>query len=44
MKRVALMLDATMPDPPSVGEFVEALRTLIEHPEDTVDALLVGSV
>ena len=40
MKRIANMMDARMPDPPSVGEFEAVLRNLIRAPEDTVDALL----
>ena len=40
MKRIALMMDAGMPDPPSVDEFIGVLRNVMQSPEDNTDALL----
>ena len=39
MKRIAVMMDAGMPDPPSVGQLEDVLRKLVKVPEKTVDAL-----
>ena len=40
MKRIANLMDARMPDPPSVEEFESILRNLLSAPDDTTDALL----
>jgi hypothetical protein len=40
MKRIANLLDSQQPNPPSVAEVEKTLRTMIEAPAETVDALL----
>ena len=40
MKRIANLLDSQQPTPPSVAEVEKTLRTMIEAPSATVDALL----
>ena len=40
MKRIANLLDSQQPTPPTVAEVKKTLRTMIEAPSATVDALL----
>jgi hypothetical protein len=40
MKRMANMLDAGLPNPPTVVQFEGVLKNVVKPPEDNVDALL----